>query len=91
MRYQAQTLEHIAELTNWQPQEAYFNSTDNWRGYIVKAAYLKEHIFPKHGTPDVQPYFALESSVHTRRMYAKHGIQARPVSDDEIWAELPLS
>lgn len=90
IRHQAQTLARIAALTGWQPQEAYFNSTGNWRGYIVKAAYLEQHIFPKHGTPDAQPYYAIESSVYTKRMYIERGIPAKSILQGEVWTALPF-
>lgn len=84
------TMQHIAELTGWQPEVAYFNPTSDFRGFLVKDRYLRESIFPKYGTPDVQPYFGIESSIGTRAMYARHRIPAKPVVDGVIWQRLPF-
>lgn len=75
-RFQAQTLERVRILTGWQPNECYFNPTDDYRGYVVKKVYLEQHIFPKYGTPEVQPYVGIESAAQTRAMYKKFGIPA---------------
>lgn len=88
--YRGLTLRLINEKCHWQPHEAFFNLTDHWRGAIVKDQYLRDHIFPKYGLPDIQPYFGIESSVHTRAMYLRHGIPSAPVPETIAWQKLPF-
>ncbi len=87
-QYQQVTLDHIRSLTGWLPEAAFFNPTTDYRGYIVKDAYLREHIFQQYGSTDEQAYFAIESATQTRAMYKRHGIAAAPVGN-AIWSSLP--
>ena len=88
--YRDITLRTIAQKCNgWQPHEAYFNSIDTWHGDIVKAEYLEKLIFPKHGTPDEQKYYAIESATRTRGMYKRYDIPADPVGKKMAWTRLP--
>ena len=90
-KYRDITLRTIARKCNgWQPHESYFNPTDNWRGAIVKAEYLEKLIFPKHGTPDKQKYYAIESATGTRGMYMRFGIPADPVGKKMTWTRLAI-
>ena len=84
------TMRTIARKCNdWQPHESYFNPTDTWHGDIVKGEYLEKFIFPKHGTPDKQKYYAIESATRTRGMYKRYGIPADPVGKQMTWTRLP--
>jgi hypothetical protein len=79
-RYQEVTLERIAEKTGWSPEDAYFAEISA-RPPQIKEHLLKTHIFPKYGDSG---YFALESNPMTRGMYAKYGIGAVRVTDQEL-------
>lgn len=90
-RYEELTLKCIQAQLDWQPDGTYFNpDPDEHRGFIVKKAYLP-HIFTTYGKPDERRYFAVESAVATRAMYAAAGIDAAPVPKGGIWTKLPLS
>jgi hypothetical protein len=73
-------LDRIQSLTNWQPMDAYFAEIEA-RPPQIKEHLLNTHIFPKYGTSG---YFGLESNPHTRAMYARYGISAVRVSDQEM-------
>jgi hypothetical protein len=79
-RYREATLDRIQRLTDWQPMDAYFAEIEA-RPPQIKEHLLNAHIFPKYGTSD---YFGLESNPHTRAMYARYGINAVRVSDQEM-------
>ena len=79
-RYREATLERIKALTDWQPMDAYFAEIEA-RPPQIKEHLLNTHIFPKYGTSG---YFGLESNPHTRAMYARYGINAVRVSDQEM-------
>ena len=84
------TLATIAEkLDGWQPDRAYFNATDSWKGAPVKKAYLETLIFPAFGKPEETRYYAVESLGAARAMYADYKIPADKVPTDETWDELP--
>ena len=79
-RYREATLARIAEKTGWSPMDAYFAEI-NARPHMIKEHLLKTHIFPKYGD---RGYFGLESNPMTRGMYARYGIGAVRVSDQEL-------
>lgn len=79
-RYREVTLKRIADLTGWQPEDAYFAQISA-RPPQIKEHLLQTHIFPKYGKVG---YFGLESNPQTRGMYAKYGISAIRVSDQEL-------
>ena len=81
-RYREPTLSRIKERTGWQPMDACFAQI-NARPQFIKKHLLENHIFPKYGE-DGSGYFGLESNPHTRAMYAKFGIVAIRVSDQEL-------
>ena len=80
-RYHAATVERIAQKTGWRPMDAYFAEI-NSRPHMIKEHLLMTHIFPKYGK---EGFFGLESNPHTRAMYARHGIHAIRVTDQELW------
>ena len=79
-RYQDVTLARIAEKTGWSPMDAYFAEISA-RPHMIKEHLLKTRIFPKYGDSG---YFGLESNPMTRGMYAKYGIGAVRVTDQEL-------
>jgi hypothetical protein len=81
-RYREVTLERIAMQTGWTPEEAYFAEIQS-RPPMIKEHLLKTYIFPKHGDNGAL-YLGLESNPHTRAMYARHGIGAVRVTDQEL-------
>ena len=81
-RYQDVTLQRIKEQCGWQPMDAYFAEI-NARPPQIKEHLLNTHIFPKYGS-EGSGYFGLESNPQTRGMYAKYGISAIRVTDQEL-------
>ncbi len=79
-RYREATLERIKAQADWQPMDAYFAEIEA-RPPQIKEHLLNAHIFPKYGS---EGYFGLESNPHTRAMYARYGINAVRVSDQEM-------
>lgn len=72
--YSYKTLDHIKEVTGFEPDETYWNF-DNHYPHKLKEYWMKEEIFKKHGdNPD--QYLAIESNEKTRKMYNKLGIEA---------------
>ena len=75
------TLKRIAQCcSNWQPDEWFFNP-DGAQPPEHKDRVLRNHIFPRFGTPEKVAYLALESNRMTRAMYNRHGITAVRVED----------
>ena len=79
-RYREVTLARIKEKTGWEPVDAYFAEIQA-RPPEIKEHLLKTHIFPKYGN---EGYFGLESNPHTRDTYARYGIEAVRVTDQEL-------
>jgi hypothetical protein len=79
-RYREATLERIEGQTAWSPMDAYFAEISS-RPHMIKEHLLQTHIFPKYGE---RGYFGLESNPHTRAMYARYGIGAVRVTDQEL-------
>jgi hypothetical protein len=79
-RYREATLARIAQKTGWSPMDADFAEISS-RPHLIKEHLLKTRIFPKYGQGG---YFGLESNPHTRAMYARHGIGAVRVTDQEL-------
>ena len=73
-KYKTQTLEHIKELCDWQPDEAYFAEIKMFP-HVKKEHLLRKYILKKHGTNGEQ-YFGIESNPKTRAVYAKYGIRS---------------
>lgn len=65
------TLARIAELTAWQPMDAYFDDGVTRTPPAIKRHILIDLIFPKYGRGD---YYAIESNPKTRAVYATLGI-----------------
>ena len=88
-RYEDATMARIREVLDWQPDEWHFNA---WglRPDLCKRRVLLETVVPRHGTPAVTAYLALESNAVTRAMYAREGIYAVRVPDSGAWHDLPL-
>lgn len=76
-RLKEATLQRIAEKLGWQPAEAWFNDL-GYRAPEFKRHALLHHVMPRHGR-DADRYFAIESNVATRNMYAGFGIRATTV------------
>jgi hypothetical protein len=89
-RYKDQTLAHIEGMTGWRPEHAFFNPTDDYRGWVVKREYLDASILPMFGAVGERPYLAIESARDTRAMYASLGIPAYPVPKTP-WTRLPVT
>ncbi len=82
VKYREPTLERIAALCHWQPQEAYFAEINN-RPPAIKKHLLNTYILPQHGT-DGSQYLAIESNPMTQGMYRNHGIKSVKVIDGFI-------
>ena len=87
-QFRQATLDNIQRLTHWQPEDAFFNHTHDWKGDSVKIRYLPD-IFARYGTPDKRPYFAIESGRPAREMYGRFGIFSESVREHP-WSSLPL-
>ena len=61
----------IAELTGWQPMDAYFDDGVTRTPPAIKRHILIDLIFPKYGRDN---YYAIESNPKTRDVYACLGI-----------------
>ena len=72
------SLKHIEENTDLKIAESYWNFGK--RPPALKKYWLEKAVLPTHGD-DSERYLAIESNEHTREMYAKFGIEARPKSD----------
>ena len=81
-RYQEVTLARIKEKCQWGPMDAYFAEISS-RPHMIKEHLLKTHILPRYGN-EGSGYFGLESNPHTRAMYARYGITAIRVTDQEL-------
>lgn len=81
-RYQDVTLARIKEQCDLEPMDAYFAEIQS-RPHMIKEHLLKTHILPKYGMEGAG-YFGLESNPHTRAMYARYGINAIRVTDQEL-------
>ena len=62
--------------------DAYFAEISS-RPHMIKEHLLKTYILPKYGE-EGSGYFGLESNPHTRSMYARYGITAIRVTDQEL-------
>ncbi len=77
-RYSHVTLRHIRELTDFVPNEHYWNF--GLQPPQLKEYWMKNEVLKKHGeNPD--KYLAIESNPATRAMYRKLGIEAYPKQD----------
>ena len=81
-RYQEVTLARIKDKCGWEPMDAYFAEISS-RPHMIKEHLLKTYILPKYGA-EGSGYFGLESNQHTRAMYARYGITAIRVTDQEL-------
>ncbi len=81
-RYREPTLERIAALCQWQPQEAYFAEIKH-RPPAIKKHLLNTYILPQHGT-DGSQYLAIESNPMTQGMYRNHGIKSIRVDSERL-------
>ena len=81
-RYQEVTLARIKDKCGWEPMDAYFAEISS-RPHMIKEHLLKTYILPKYGE-EGSGYFGLESNPHTRSMYARYGITAIRVTDQEL-------
>ena len=70
-RWKEPTMARIAELTGWQPMDAYFDDGVTRTPPAIKRHILIDLIFPKYGRGD---YYAIESNPKTRDVYACLGI-----------------
>ena len=73
--YRAETLEHIQQLEQWQPELALFNSY-RLKAPDAKRRMLEEVVFPQFGTPDERSYVAIESNWKTQEMFTVQGIRS---------------
>ncbi len=76
-RWKEPTVARIADLTGWQPMDAYFDDGVTRTPPAIKRHILLDRIFPKYGRGD---YYAIESNPKTRDMYATLGIPSVWVS-----------
>lgn len=81
-RYQEVTLARIKKNCRWEPMDAYFAEISS-RPHMIKEHLLQTYILPKYGE-NGSGYFGLESNLMTRGMYARYGIQAIQVTDQEL-------
>jgi hypothetical protein len=81
-RYREATLARIKRKCGWEPIDAYFAEISSYP-HLIKEHLLKTHIFPKYGA-EGSGYFGLESNPRTRAMYARYGIRAIRVTEDEL-------
>lgn len=76
--YKEETLRHLKKLTNFEPDDSYWNFEKNkgdMQPHKLKEYWLEKEIFKKYGdNPNL--YFAIESNKLTRKMYHKKGINA---------------
>lgn len=79
-RYREATLARIADKTGWEPMDAFFALISS-RPHMIKEHLLDTCVIPKYGPG---PYFGLESNPHTRAMYARKGIAAIRVTEQEL-------
>jgi hypothetical protein len=70
-RWREPTVARIADLTGWQPMDAYFDDGLTRTPPAIKRHILIDLVFPKYGRGD---YYAIESNPKTRDMYATLGI-----------------
>jgi hypothetical protein len=77
-RWQEPTLARIAELTGWQPMDAYFDDGATRTPPAIKRHILLTKIFPKYGRSG--DYYGIESNPKTRDVYASLGIPSVWVS-----------
>lgn len=78
-KYRQMTLDRIHTLTQWQPQEAYFNDL-NISPPEIKRSILTRFVLPAHGQ-DGSLYYAIESNPKTTAMYSQFNIQSVRVDD----------
>lgn len=76
-RWREPTLARIAELTGWQPMDAYFDNGTTRTPPAIKRHILLTKIFPKYGSGD---YYGIESNPKTRDVYSTLGIPSVWVS-----------
>jgi len=76
-RWREPTVARIADLTGWQPMDAYFDDGMTRTPPAIKRHILLDLIFPKYGRGD---YYAIESNPKTRGVYATLGIPSVWVS-----------
>lgn len=87
-RWREATLDHLRNVTGWEPQAAYFNTHDE-PPPAAKERVLITHILPHH--PEAAAtLLALESNPATRAMYARYAVRALPVPKEGEWTDLPL-
>ena len=76
-RWRDPTVARIADLTGWQPMDAFFDDGMTRTPPAIKRHILLDLIFPKYGRGD---YYAIESNPKTRGVYATLGIPSVWVS-----------
>ena len=76
-RWRDPTVARIADLTGWQPMDAFFDDGMTRTPPAIKRHILIDLIFPKYGRGD---YYAIESNPKTRSVYATLGIPSVWVS-----------
>lgn len=72
------SLKHIRDNTELKVDESYWNFGK--RPPALKKYWMEKAVIPTHGD-DMGRYLAIESNEHTREMYNKLGIEARPKGD----------
>ena len=77
-KYKQATLDKIKQLTNWQPQEAYFAEI---RSYPHNK---KKHLIDKYLAKRLkdEEFFGIESNPKTRAIYRRYGIDSAPAITD---------
>lgn len=87
-KYRAVTLTRMKLLTNWEPNEALFNTwvdpkTDQpLSAHLAKRRFLTEFIMPKFGH-DPSKYLAIESNHRSREMYRSLGVKCLKANTDD--------
>jgi hypothetical protein len=87
-KYRADTLDRIKLLTNWEPDEALFNTwvdpktKRHLSAHLVKRRFLTELIMPKFGD-DPSKYLAIESNHRSREMYRSLGVKCLEANTDD--------
>lgn len=84
--YLYDTLDRIMEVTDWQPDGAYFRQIEA-QPHIAKEHNL-ERIIEDYGDPTPN-WVAFESNERTRSMYRRRGIRAIPVHRTSPLTEWP--
>jgi len=78
-RWKEPTMARIAELTGWEPMDAYFDDGVIRTPPAIKRHILIDLIFPKYGRGE---YYGIESNPKTRAVYAAFGIPS-------VWVNKP--